>query len=88
MSLIHRSILINSGSAVCNKYGKWLVKFLMICKTAVESVQNMDLQFGKLSSLLTSCSRWIDTTAAVSSSLGTDTDLIGATRALFKANAT
>ena len=66
---------------LATKTGNRLVVFRRICKTAVESVQKTDLMSGIPISFFTSCSSRTDTTAAVSSSLGTDTDFMRATRA-------
>ena len=64
------------------KIGNRLVSLCVICHSAVESVQDTDLQLGKSSSFCTVWQSQTDNTAAVNSSLGIDNVLIGATRAL------
>ena len=52
--------------------GKRLVEFLIICKTAVESLQKVETQLPNSSSLRSIISKRTARTAAASSSLGMD----------------
>ena len=64
------------------KIGNRFVSLCIICNAAVESVQYTDLELGNFSSFCTIWQSQTDNTAAVNSSLGIETALIGATQAL------
>ena len=75
-----------TATRFATKIGNRFVSLCIICYTAVESVQYTDLQLGKFSSFCTIWQSRTDNAAAVNSSLGIDTALIGATRALPMTN--